>query len=131
MTDARVVEMRNPPMPAPPMTVPVLLCAILAGCLVGVLVLAVDAIQPGRVSAVARVIDPAAAILVGTGRLPFAILGLSVAMNAAFYGLLSMIALVAMTLAGARAHFERQHWVTLGTLVIAMMVAFRIVAFHQ
>lgn len=130
MDTDRMTAVQDLPQPAPPMTLPVLLRAMLAGCGVGVLVLAIDALVPGRISGIAGVIDPAAAILVGTGRLPFAVLGLSVAMNAAFYGLLSMIALVAMTLAGIRTRFGRQHWLVLGTVMTGLMVVARITLFH-
>src|SRR6185295_3399536 len=111
MCEAPVVELRHPPVPAPPMTLPVLLRTTGAGCLIGVLVLAIDAWAPGRIGALVGYVDPAAVRLVGGGPLPLTLLGVSVAMNGAFYGLLAMIALVAMTLGGIRASFERHHWV--------------------
>ena len=121
-----IVETPRAPMPAPPMTRPVLVRAMLTGCGIGALVLAIDAVAPGRIGPLAGYLDPAAAVLIGIPRLPLMVLGISVAMNAVFYGMLAMIALVAMTFAGVRASFHRRHWMTLGTLVLVMMVVFHL-----
>lgn len=125
-----VVESGPPPTPAPPMTRPVLIGAMSMGCLIGALVLLVDTVAPGQIAAIAGFVDPAAAVLVGTTHLPLGLLTVSVAMNAVFYGLLAMIALVAMTLAGVRSTFERHHWLMLGGLMSALMVTARIAIFH-
>ena len=128
------IELPNRPVPAPPMTVPVLLGAALAGCAIGLVLLVIDAVVPGRVYPVVLVADPPAFVLVGGLPLPWfqaiSIAAVSVLMNGAFYGMLGLIALVAMTFAGVRSTFERRHWVTLGTLMMAMLVVTRIVAFH-
>lgn len=128
MNAPSVVEIPRAPTPAPPMTVPVLVRAMLTGCGIGALVLAIDAVAPGRIGPFAGYVDPAAAILVGIPRLPLMALGLSIVMNAVFYGMLAMIALVTMTFAGVRAHFKGQHWLVLGSLMTGMMVAFRLVS---
>jgi hypothetical protein len=123
MSDAPIVELPRPPIPAPPMTVPVLLRAVGIGCAVGVLVLMVDRWAPGRIAPLVRYLDPAATLLIGGGPLPASLLGLSVAMNGVFYALIAMVALVGMTVAGVRASFERHHWLMLGTLMLGMMAA--------
>jgi len=128
------IEIPNRPVPAPPMTVPVLRSAMLAGCTVGLVLLLIDAVAPGRVYPVVLVADPPAFILIGGLTAPLVqaltIAAVSVLMNGAFYGLLGLIALVAMTLAGVRSTFRRSHWMTLCSIMVAMMVAFRIAAFH-
>ena len=128
------IQLPYRPLPAPPMTVPVLVGAALAGCGIAVVLLAIDAVVPGRVYPVVLFADPPAFVLVGGLKVPLfqaiAIAAISVLMNGAFYGMLGLIALVAMTFAGVRSTFERRHWVTLGTLMAAMMVVTRIVAFH-
>ena len=132
MTDP--IELPHRPVPAPPMTVPVLRVAVLAGCTIGLILLMIDAIAPGRVYPIVLIADPPAFVLVGGLAVPLlqaiSIATISVLMNGAFYGLLGLIALVVMTFAGLRSTFRRSHWMTLGSLMVAMMVAFRVLAFH-
>jgi hypothetical protein len=128
------IELPNSPQPAPPMTVPVLRSAVLTGCTIGLVLLLIDAVVPGRVYPVVLVVDPPAFVLIGGLSVPLfqaiSIAAISVLMNGAFYGMLGLIALIAMTFAGVRSTFQRRHWVTLGTLMTFMMIAVRFAAFH-